>query len=85
MFRLNVLFLLHNIILISSTYYIPNQNLSPPVQEKTSRQNMPVEKQNAQAEHATQTLEDLKQTLTIDTIHQDEALRVFAQYAGEEI
>jgi hypothetical protein len=46
---------------------------------------MLVEKQNAQAEHATsRTLEDLKQTRTIDTIHQDEALRVLAQYAGED-
>lgn len=30
------------------------------------------------------TLEELKQTKTIDTIHQDEALRVLAQYAGDE-
>jgi hypothetical protein len=31
-----------------------------------------------------QTLDELKQTRTIDTIHQDEALRVLAQYAGDE-
>jgi hypothetical protein len=32
-----------------------------------------------------QTMEDLKHTRTIDTIHQDEALRVLAQYAGDEV
>jgi hypothetical protein len=31
-----------------------------------------------------QTLDELKHTRTIDTIHQDEALRVLAQYAGDE-
>jgi hypothetical protein len=30
------------------------------------------------------TLDELKHTRTIDTIHQDEALRVLAQYAGDE-
>jgi hypothetical protein len=30
-----------------------------------------------------QTLEELKHTKTIDTIHNDEALRVLAQYAGD--
>jgi hypothetical protein len=30
------------------------------------------------------TLEDLKHTRTVDVIHQDEALRVLAQYAGDE-
>lgn len=29
-------------------------------------------------------MEDLKKLNTIDTVHQDEALRVIAQYAGEE-
>lgn len=33
-------------------------------------------------ETAPQTLEDLKQTKTIDTIHNDEALKVLARYAG---
>lgn len=43
------------------------------------------EKQSIEAQGNTpQTLEDLKHTRTIDTIHQDEALRVLAQYAGDE-
>jgi hypothetical protein len=43
------------------------------------------EKQSIEAQDATpQTLEDLKHTRTIDTIHQDEALRVLARYAGDE-
>jgi hypothetical protein len=47
---------------------------------------MSVEKQDKEAQRATsQTLEDLKHTRTIDTIHQDEALRVLAQYAGDEV
>lgn len=33
---------------------------------------------------APRTLEELKHTRTIDTIHQDEALIVLAQYAGDE-
>lgn len=37
----------------------------------------------SQQEKAPQTLEDLKHTKTIDTIHNDEALRVLAQYAGD--
>jgi hypothetical protein len=35
-------------------------------------------------ETAPRTLEELKHTRTIDTIHQDEALKVLAQYAGDE-
>lgn len=35
-------------------------------------------------EGAPRTLEELKHTRTIDTIHQDEALKVLAQYAGDE-
>lgn len=34
-------------------------------------------------ESTPQTLEDLKHTRTIDTIHNDEALRILAQYAGD--
>jgi hypothetical protein len=37
-----------------------------------------------QHDGAAHTLEELKHTQTIDTIHQDEALRVLAQYAGDE-
>lgn len=29
-------------------------------------------------------MEELKQTKTIDTLHQDEAVRVLAQYSGDE-
>jgi hypothetical protein len=36
-----------------------------------------------QHDGAAQTLEELKHTQTIDTIHQDEAIRVLAQYAGD--
>ena len=35
-----------------------------------------------QDETTPQTLEDLRKTKTIDTVHNDEALRVLAQYAG---
>ncbi|OAL06503.1 MFS transporter [Phaeosphaeriaceae sp. SRC1lsM3a] len=35
-------------------------------------------------ETAPRTLEELKHTRTIDTVHQDEALKVLAQYAGDE-
>jgi hypothetical protein len=43
------------------------------------------EKQSTNAqERLPQTLDELKHTRTIDTIHQDEALRVLAQYAGDE-
>jgi hypothetical protein len=38
----------------------------------------------SQHEGASQTLEELRHTKTIDTIHNDEALRVLAQYAGDE-
>ena len=31
-----------------------------------------------------ETVEDLKKTVTIDTIHNDEALKVLANYAGDE-
>ena len=37
----------------------------------------------SQHESTPQTLEDLRHTKTIDTIHNDEALRVLAQYAGD--
>ncbi|KAL1610931.1 hypothetical protein SLS59_000568 [Nothophoma quercina] len=37
-----------------------------------------------QHEGAPQTLEELRHTKTIDTIHNDEALRILAQYAGDE-
>jgi hypothetical protein len=37
-----------------------------------------------QHEATPQTLEELKHTKTIDTIHNDEAIRVLAQYAGDE-
>lgn len=37
----------------------------------------------SQHESTPQTLEDLKHTKTVDTIHNDEALRVLAQYAGD--
>ncbi|KAJ4400040.1 hypothetical protein N0V91_009015 [Didymella pomorum] len=36
-----------------------------------------------QQDSSPQTLEELKHTTTIDTIHNDEALRVLAQYAGD--
>ena len=36
------------------------------------------------AENGSHTLDELKQTDTIDTVHNDEALRVLAAYAGEE-
>lgn len=43
------------------------------------------EKQTVERQDATpKSLEELKHTRTIDTIHQDEALRVLAQYAGDE-
>lgn len=43
------------------------------------------EKQTTEMQDATpKTMEELKHTRTIDTIHQDEALRVLAQYAGDE-
>jgi hypothetical protein len=43
------------------------------------------EKQRINAEEATsQKLEELKHTPTIDTIQQDEALRVLAHYAGDQ-
>lgn len=42
------------------------------------------EKQAIEQHETTQTqLEGLKQTQTIDTIHQDEAIKVLAQYAGD--
>ncbi|KAF2112308.1 MFS transporter [Lophiotrema nucula] len=37
-----------------------------------------------QADVSPQTLEELKHTRTIDTVHQDEAVKVLAQYAGDE-
>jgi hypothetical protein len=43
------------------------------------------EKQSLEAQGATpKGLEDLKHERTVDTLHQDEALRVLAQYAGDE-
>jgi|TARA_R110002003_G_scaffold97_5_gene7776 hypothetical protein len=43
------------------------------------------EKRSIEVHDATPgTLEDLKHTKTIDTVHQDEAVRVLAQYAGDE-
>jgi hypothetical protein len=43
------------------------------------------EKKSTEAQETLpQTLDELKHTRTIDTIHQDEALRVLAQYAGDE-
>ncbi|OAL53410.1 MFS transporter [Pyrenochaeta sp. DS3sAY3a] len=43
------------------------------------------EKQTVERQDATpKSLEELKHTRTIDTVHQDEALRVLAQYAGDE-
>ena len=46
---------------------------------------MSEEKQAVQASDTTpRTLEELKHTTTIDTVHQDEAVRVLAQYAGDE-
>jgi len=44
---------------------------------------MAAEKQSIEAQDGTPTtLEDLKHTKTIDTIHQDEAVRVLAQYVA---
>jgi MFS family permease len=46
---------------------------------------MAAEKRSIERQKASpQPLEELKHTRTIDTIHQDEALRVLAQYAGDE-
>lgn len=46
---------------------------------------MSEEKQIIDTQETTpKTLEELKHTRTIDTIHQDEALQILAQYAGEE-
>jgi len=36
------------------------------------------------SEEPATTLEDLKKTATVDTIHNDEALKVLAAYAGDE-
>lgn len=42
-------------------------------------------KQEAEADRRTlQTLDDLKKTTTIDTLHNDEAVKVLAAYAGDE-
>lgn len=35
-------------------------------------------------ENTPHTLEELKHITTIDTVHQDEAIKVLAQYAGDE-
>jgi hypothetical protein len=38
----------------------------------------------SQHEEVQRTLEELEQTKTIDTVHNDEALRFLSQYAGDE-
>lgn len=44
------------------------------------------EKQEVENQDGTpRSLEELKHTRTIDTLHQDEAVRVLAQYAGDEV
>lgn len=43
-----------------------------------------IEKQSVeQRENVAQTLEELRHTTTVDTVHQDEALKVLAHYAGD--
>jgi hypothetical protein len=47
---------------------------------------MTEEKRSIEAHDASPgTSDDLKHTKTIDTIHQDEAVRVIAHYAGDEV
>jgi hypothetical protein len=40
--------------------------------------------QDIQAERSPQSVDDLKRTVTVDTLHNDEALRVLANYDGEQ-
>lgn len=43
-----------------------------------------IEQAKAETQPSATTLEDLQQQKTIDTIHADEAVKVLANYAGDE-
>lgn len=50
----------------------------------TTTEKRDIEEAKTEPQPSTATLEDLQQQKTIDTIHTDEALKVLANYAGDE-
>lgn len=50
----------------------------------TTTEKRDIEEAKTEPQPSTTTLEDLQQQKTIDTIHADEALKVLANYAGDE-
>ncbi|MBA7494826.1 hypothetical protein ES702_05403 [subsurface metagenome] len=50
----------------------------------TTTEKRDIEEAKTEPQPSATTLEDLQQQKTIDTIHADEALKVLANYAGDE-